>query len=71
MIGPTNTELHRRANAASAGKEDEARPKDDAAASSLEKTDSPELLHWWAQLNMIRGLLPALGAIGIIYGMTL
>ena len=45
----TNNELHKRANAATAGEE----PKIDGTAAGTEGYQTPELVRWWAKLNLM------------------
>ena len=45
----TNNELHRRANAATAGNE----AKIDETATGIDGYSTPELVQWWAKLNLM------------------
>ncbi|OAP58501.1 hypothetical protein AYL99_07591 [Fonsecaea erecta] len=56
----TNDELHRRADAATRGEEEDS--KADAQKGTVEKYETHDLLRWWAKLNFMRALLH-LGAI--------
>ena len=62
----TNDELHRRADAATAGK-DEAEGRTGAAAGSIESYETPDLLQRWTRLNMVRSVFP-IAAIGLATG---
>jgi len=57
----TNDELHRRANAATRGEEEES--KAEAKEGSVESYQTPDLVRWWASLNFLRALLHV-GSIG-------
>jgi len=57
----TNGELHRRALAATQGKEEEA--KADAEKEGVESYQTNELLRWWSTLNILRASIHV-GAIG-------
>jgi len=61
IMARTNHELHRRADAATKGAEEDF--KADAKEGSIESYHTPDLVRWWATLNIMRASLH-IGAIG-------
>ena len=55
VMMPTNNELHRRANAASAGN-DETVDRKDAKAGSIPSYDTTSLVRRWNKLNIVRAM---------------
>jgi len=53
VMKKTNGELHRRANAATLGRDEEAGPKKDAREGTVESYPTADLIRWWGTLNIL------------------
>lgn len=53
VMSRTNNELHRRADAATRGEDEESLAKTDAKAGTVESYQTHDLIRWWAKLHIV------------------